>query len=123
MFLFIRPRCRAGVEHLPHALLKLFKPEWSVIARRWETEAVFNEHILTRLIARIHSAYLRHGHMRLVYDRKEIRRTVFLMWEIGEEREGRLARSAPVKVAGGNLNFAPVGQRPGWSEERGGGQF
>ena len=93
---------------MPHAFFKLFKPERAIVARRGEPEAVFNKHILARLIARIHAAYLRDGDMRLVYDGEEVGASVFSVWKIGKKCVRRLARASPVKVAGIILNTACV---------------
>src|SRR3989344_5367547 len=72
MLLLIRPRRRARVEHLTHALFKFFKRKRAIVARRGEAEAVFNKHILARFVSRVHAANLRDGDMRLVYDGEKL---------------------------------------------------
>ena len=46
-----------------HARLEFFKSQRSVIPGGRKPEAILNEHILTRPVTLIHSAYLRHGNM------------------------------------------------------------
>src|SRR3989338_3322654 len=107
MLLLIRPRRRARVEHLTHALFKFFKRKRAIVARRGEAEAVFNKHILARFVSRVHAANLRDGDMRLVYDGEKLFVTAL---EVAEEGEGRLTRLPPVEVARIILNTACVAE-------------
>src|SRR3989344_6517756 len=76
------------------------KLEWTVVASTRQSETKINERLLTRLVTGIHTAELRHRHVRFINHCQKIRRAVGLVRKIGEQAIGRLTRQFPRKMAG-----------------------
>ena len=78
----------AREDDLVHLLLELREAERAVVLGAGEAEAVVYQLLLARLVAVVHRAQLRNGHVRLVDDREEV------VGEVVEQAFGRLARGA-----------------------------
>ena len=91
---FIRPRRRRDVDDLIDALGEFVKRQRAVIQRRRQTEAIVDERTLSRLVAIVHRAQLRHRHVRLIDHEEEI------LGKIVQKGEWRLTRLPVRHVAG-----------------------
>ena len=58
--------CGTHVDHLVHLLLKLLKPQRTVVEGCWQTETIFHKVLLSATVTAIHRVQLRHRHMTLV---------------------------------------------------------
>ena len=90
----VRARRRRDVDHALRPLLPLVEAERPVVERAWQPEAVLDERGLARAVAAQHSAYLRHGHVRLVDEDQRVR------GQEVHECERRVARLAAGQVPG-----------------------
>ena len=88
----VGPRRRGDVEGLRDETGELREGERPVVEGRGQAEAVLDERLLARAVARVHAADLRRGHVRLVEDDQRVLREVV--------HQGRrvLSRLAPGEV-------------------------
>ena len=71
---------------------KLLTTQWPVIQGRWQTEAIVDQHLLTRTVSIVHSLDLPHGHVALINHNQKI------IWEEVEKSIRRLSFASSVHV-------------------------
>ena len=84
--------------------VELFVAQGTVVERRREAEAVFDERGLAAAVAAVHRSYLGYGDVAFVNDKQEI------VGEIVEQAEGTRAGLSAVKVAAIVLDAAAVAE-------------
>lgn len=99
---FIVGRCCGNIDGLRLQFGKLLELQWSVVGSGGESEPVFNEIRLARLVASVHGLNLRYGYMGLVNDQQEILR------EIVEQAERARPRRSSVEIARVVLNTLTI---------------
>ena len=98
-------RCSRHVDELRHALFKLVEAQRTVIQAAWQAEPVLCQRDLTRAVAFVHAANLRHGHVAFVDNAQKV------VGEIVDKRVGGLAWLASVQMARVVLDAAAKAHR------------
>ena len=81
-----------NVDELGDPRLKLIETKRAVIERRGQTKTMLNQRHLTRTVAFVHTADLRHRHMALVDDAEHV------LGKVIDQGKRRLSWLAPVQV-------------------------
>ena len=89
---FIVTRRGRNIDELGNPRLKLIETKRAVIECRGQTKTVLHQRHLTRTVAFVHTANLRHRHMALVDDAEHV------LGKVIDEGKRRLARLAPVQM-------------------------
>ena len=84
-------RCR-NINHLIHHVHELVELQRAVVEGGRQTEAVLHKILLAGTVAAVHGAYLRHRHMALVDEHKEV------FWEEVEQTVRTLTGFAPIEI-------------------------
>ena len=97
-----------GIYRLVDTFLEFREAQGAVVRGRWQAETVFDERAFARGVAFEHAADLRHGHVRFVDDRQEVRLAILGPREIVQEGVRRRAARAPGKGLGIVLDAVAV---------------
>ena len=93
LFHLIVARSSRNIYNLMYMTLEFFTSKRTVIKRRWQTETVINQHLLTSLVSVIHSLNLTHCHVTFINHDEEV------FWEEIKQGERWLALFSPIHVS------------------------